>query len=60
MASSIHYGITVCPRLNTHRSHIRRSHVWVWLTLLTVASGIALWSLSPNLLSVVQAFVFIG
>jgi hypothetical protein len=59
MASSSHYGITVCPRLNTHRSYIRRSHGWVWLAL-GIASGGVVWSLSPNLLSVVQAFVFIG
>ncbi len=59
MADSIHYGITVCPRLNTHRSHGRRSHGWVWLAL-GVVSGIVVWGASPNLLGLVQAIVVIG
>ena len=59
MAGSIHYGITVCPRLNTHRSHGRRSQGWVWLAL-GIVSCIVAWSVSPNLLDVAQAIVFIG
>ena len=59
MAGSIHYGITVCPRLNTHRFHRRRSHGWVWLALVITAS-IIVWGVFQSLGDLARTIAFIS